>query len=64
MENTCLRAADAAKFLGIGRSTFWAWHAKGVLPQGIRLSNRVTVWRVADLNEFIARRTGESRVHQ
>lgn len=48
-----LRAKDAAAFLGLGVSTFWRWVKDGRLPKGTRLSARVTVWRVSDLESFI-----------
>ena len=50
-----LRAKDAAAFLAIGKSTFWKWVKDGLLPQGIRLSMRCTVWRREDLEAFIER---------
>ncbi|MFR5645213.1 MAG: helix-turn-helix transcriptional regulator [Bilophila wadsworthia] len=39
-----MRAADAAKYLGIALSTFWRWVSQGRLPKGKRLSPRCTVW--------------------
>lgn len=48
-----LRAKDAAAFLGLGVSTFWRWVKEGRLPKGTRLSARVTVWRISDLESFI-----------
>jgi len=48
-----LRAKDAAKFLGIGISTFWRWVAQGRIPKGRRLSARATVWMRADLEQFL-----------
>jgi predicted DNA-binding transcriptional regulator AlpA len=52
-----LRAKGAVSFLGIAQSTFWRWVADGRITRGIRLSNRVTVWRVSDLEKFIAAAT-------
>ena len=54
-----LRAKDAAKFLGIGLSTFWRWSQQGKLPHGICLSARCTVWRREDLEAFIERQTAQ-----
>lgn len=31
-----MRAADAAKYLGIALSTFWRWVSQGRLPKGKR----------------------------
>jgi predicted DNA-binding transcriptional regulator AlpA len=48
-----LRAKDAAAHLALGESTFWRWVKDGRLPKGTRLSARVTVWRVSDLEAFL-----------
>lgn len=48
-----LRAKDAAKFLGIGISTFWRWAQQGKIPRGIRLSSRCTVWKLTDLERVL-----------
>jgi len=47
-----LRAKDAARFIGVGESTFWRWVAAGRLPKGTRLSPRATVWPVDVLMAF------------
>jgi hypothetical protein len=39
----------------IKKTTFWKWVADGKLPQPVRLSRRVTVWRVEDIREFLAK---------
>jgi predicted DNA-binding transcriptional regulator AlpA len=57
-----LRAKDAAKFLGIGLSTFWRWVADGKIKQGIHLGSRVTVWERTTLEKFIADATEKSAV--
>lgn len=40
--------------LPISRSTFWNWVRDGKLPPGLRLSARVTCWRVGDIQRLIA----------
>ena len=47
-----MRAKAAAAFLDIGESTFWRWVKEGLIPKGIRLSARVTVWKYEDLVMF------------
>lgn len=49
-----MRAADAAKHLGIALSTFWRWVSQGRLPKGKRLSARCTVWLRSDIERFLA----------
>ena len=48
-----MRAADAARFLGIAVSTFWRWVQEGKLPKGRRLSRRCTIWMRADSERFL-----------
>jgi len=47
------RATDDARMLSIGRSTFWLWARQGELPLGIKLGNRVTVWKVDEIMAFV-----------
>jgi len=55
------RASKVAALLGIGKATVWRWAGLGILPRPIRLSNRCTVWRLADLQEFIERQATSQR---
>ena len=48
------RAKDAARFLGIGQSTFWRWAKEGRVPRGKRLTPGTTVWLRADLERILA----------
>lgn len=53
-----LRDKEVAKLLSIGRSTVWLYASNGVLPKPIKLSPRVSVWRLSDIESFIASRLG------
>ena len=53
--NNVLRVKEASKLLGIGKSTFWRWVQQGIIPPGIHLGARVTVWRVETLEEVLKR---------
>jgi predicted DNA-binding transcriptional regulator AlpA len=46
------RAKEAAKLLGIGLSTFWLYVKNGRIAQGVKVSNRITVWPQSVLNNF------------
>jgi len=37
----------------VGKSTFWLGVKTGRFPKPIKLSPRVTVWRVEDIREYI-----------
>ncbi len=51
-----LRATEAAHYLGIGRTKFFALIKSGALPRGIRYDSlRCVVWRVSTLDQFLDR---------
>ena len=56
------RAREGAAILRVSRSTFWRYVQQGLLPRGIRLTARCTVWRVADLEAFVARQAEQREV--
>ncbi|WEN13866.1 AlpA family phage regulatory protein [Rhodanobacter sp. AS-Z3] len=39
----------------ISRSTFFQYVKDGKFPKPIKLSPRITVWRAADVNEWMAK---------
>ena len=47
-----VRAREGAAILRVSRATFWRYVKQGLLPRGIRLTPRCTVWRMADLEAF------------
>ena len=51
-----LRAKHCAEYLSVAETTFWHWVNDGLIRKGTRLSSRVTVWTVDDLEDFIKRR--------
>jgi prophage regulatory protein len=51
--STSLRPAQAAKFLGIGESTFWRWaKEREDFPKPIRLGPRTTVFPLDKLTAW------------
>jgi prophage regulatory protein len=48
-----IRVKEVAQLLGLGVSTVWLWARQQKLPQPKRLSNRVTVWRLSEIQDFI-----------
>ncbi len=44
----------------IGRSTWWAGVKDGRFPAAVKLSSRVTVWRVEDIRDLIERGGGKA----
>lgn len=55
------RAKDSASHLAMGVSTLWRKSKEEPdFPQPIRLSERVTVWRVDDLDAYIERKAAST----
>jgi predicted DNA-binding transcriptional regulator AlpA len=54
--NQYLRDKQVAEMLTIGRSSVWRMTKEGKLPAPIKLSERVTVWKLSDIEAFIASR--------
>ena len=50
-EKLLLNAKEVAAALGLGESTVWDFHARGLLPLPIKL-NRRTLWRAAELKAW------------
>ena len=55
-----VRAREGAAILRVSRATFWRYVKLGLLPRGIRLTARCTVWRVADLEAFVTRQAEQN----
>lgn len=58
-EAAYLRPAEAARFIGIGLSTLWRYlanHDKTGFPQPKKVSDRVTVFKRADLEAWVESR--------
>ena len=49
-----VRAREGAAILRVSVSSYWRYVQQGLLPRGIRLTPRCTVWRMADLDAFVA----------
>lgn len=53
-ETGFVRLPQVLSVLPISRSLWWSWVKEGKAPAGIKLSPRVTAWRVEDIQAFIA----------
>ena len=49
-----LRGSDACQYLGMGRVNFQKFVKLGVLPQPVRITPKRPVWRVTDLDAYLA----------
>jgi len=52
---TNLRPKEAHKYLGVGLSTLWLYAKQGKITP-IKLSDRVTIFKKSDLDNFISSR--------
>lgn len=48
-----LRIKQVLKFIPVSRSSWWAGVKSGRYPKPLKLSERVTVWRVSDIRALI-----------
>jgi prophage regulatory protein len=48
-----VRANQICGWLGIGRATLWRWQKDGHIVPPVRLSGRVTAWRVGDVRKWL-----------
>ena len=48
-----LRLKQVLMLIPISRSSWWAGVAEGKYPRPIKLGQRVTVWRVSDIQKLI-----------
>ncbi len=47
------RAAEAAEYLGVAKSTIWLYASQGKLSP-VKLSPRITVFKKEDLDRFVS----------
>lgn len=48
-----LDSIQAAQLLGVARSTFWKLYSQGLVPEPVRLSDRVVRWRKAEMEAWV-----------
>lgn len=48
-----VRVGVLSKMLGVAVVTIWRWTANGRLPKPVKLSERVTAWRVEDIRQWM-----------
>lgn len=48
-----LRLPEVLTFIPVSRSTWWAWCRSGKAPKPVKLSERVTAWKAADIRAMI-----------
>ena len=48
-----LRLPQVAELLGVSKSTIWMYAREGKIPKATKLSPRVSVWKLSDIQKFI-----------
>ncbi|MBE3604327.1 helix-turn-helix domain-containing protein [bacterium] len=60
--NQMMSGPKAAEFLGVSKKTIENWRQQGKGPRFVRLSRRAVRYRIADLLEFIQRKTVDHEI--
>ena len=53
-ETGFVRLPEVLKVFPVSKSTWWAGVKDGRFPQGVKLSEKITAWRVEDIQALIA----------
>lgn len=56
-ETGFVRLSTILKIYPVGKSTWWAGVKTGKFPTPIKLSERITAWRVEDIKQLISNHT-------
>lgn len=56
-KESLLRLPQVAEITGLGKSTVWLWVKEGKFPKPIKLSPRVTVWKLSELEDWISKQS-------
>lgn len=56
-----IRLPRIIEISGLGRSTIWSYVKMGKFPVPIKLSERVTVWRLSEINQWIEEKITEAQ---
>ena len=51
-----VRVAEAARQMGVYRSTLWRWVAAGLMPAPLKLGPAARGWRAGELEQWLLER--------
>ncbi len=57
-ETGFVRLPEVLKVFPVSKSTWWAGVKDGRFPQGVKLSEKITAWRVEDIRTLIEETNG------
>jgi len=61
-EKKLLRLPQVMELTAAARSTIWKWVKDGEFPQPIKLSPRVTAWKLSEVEAWIESKVKEHQV--
>ena len=53
MQEQLIRLPRVMELTGLAKSTVWLWTKNGKLPKPLKLSARVTVWKLSEIQNYI-----------
>jgi prophage regulatory protein len=59
-----IRLSEVANLIGLSRSHIYRLVERGLFPAPVRLSDRVTVWREADVQNWLAEKFAGAQRHR
>jgi prophage regulatory protein len=61
MSTRLIRIPEVVRATGLPKSTVYAFARRGLFPQPVKLSERVSAWRSDELDQWVEARTKASR---
>lgn len=58
------RINDVIVKTGMAKSTIWAWVQNNRFPKPLKISNRITVWKESDIDEWIEKVCNENQLQK
>lgn len=61
--NGFLRLKEVLRLFPVSKSTWWLGIEKGCFPKSVKLSTRITAWRVSDIQELLDKMARQNELY-